>query len=115
TCHRENGVSHSKTRNRPGKEKRPDGPFLALPSIVLKSPQWALLSSDAVKMLLDLLAQYNTVNNGDLSSHWKGMRLRGWRSKDRSSKALIELERRGWIVRTRQGGSHRPTLWGCTV
>jgi hypothetical protein len=97
------------------RDKRPEGSFLALPHRVLRSAQWAALSSDAVKALMDLLGQYTAHNNGDLAAGWTLMHGLGWRSRDRMYRALRELEGRGWIVRTRQGGSHLPTLYGVTI
>jgi len=97
------------------RDKRPDGAFVPFPSVVLGSTQLAALPADACKALLDLLAQYRLGNNGDLSSAWSLMQARGWRSKDRLQRALAALENAGFIVRTRQGGAHRPTLWGVTI
>jgi len=108
-------VTKKAKRYRDAKDKRPEGGFLALPYIALRSAQWGMLSPLATKLLMDLLAQYNTNNNGDLSAAWTIMRGRGWKSKDSLYKALHELEARGWIQRTRQGGRHVATLLGITV
>lgn len=79
-----------------------------------QSEQYAKLSPRAVKLLVDLMTQYRGVNNGDLTTAWTIMLRYGWRSKDILSRATAELERRGWIIRTRQGGRHAPTLWALT-
>jgi hypothetical protein len=100
---------------RDGKAKRPPGAFVALPHIALRSEQWAALPPFAVKLLVDLLAQYDGNNNGDLTAAWTVMRTRRWRSQDSLHKALRELESRGWIQRTRQGGRHVATLWALTM
>jgi hypothetical protein len=71
--------------------KRDPGGFVALPNIVIRSHQIARLSAHAVKLLFDLLAQYNGGNNGDLCATWTLMQPRGWKSRDTLGKALKEL------------------------
>lgn len=96
------------------KGRRDSGSFAAIPHDILDSPEWAKLSAYAVKALLDLFAQYRGTNNGDLSATWSQMQRCGWRSKDTLYRALQELLVKGWIVKTRQGGIHKPTLYGVT-
>jgi hypothetical protein len=79
-----------------------------------QSEQYAKLSFRAKALLIDLLAQYRGVNNGDLTTAWSVMQRAGWRSKDLLAKATRELEDRGWILKTRQGDIHGPTLWALT-
>ena len=79
-----------------------------------QSPQYAKLSPRAVKLLVDLLCQYRGANNGDLTTAWTVMQERGWRSKALLYKARQELEARGWILRTRQGGINAATLYAVT-
>jgi hypothetical protein len=55
--------------------------FVALPYSVLNSPLFIALSSYAVKLLIDVAAQYRGDNNGDLCIAWKLMKPRGWRSE----------------------------------
>ena len=77
------------------RDKRPRGNFLPLPHLATMSGQWASLSSDSVRLLIDLLAEYPTrKRNGDLSAAWTLMKPRGWRSKRRLAAALRELEAR---------------------
>lgn len=80
-----------------------------------QSPQYAKLTPRAVKLLVDLMAQYRGTNNGDLTTAWSVMRERGWSSKSLLYAAQDELEARGWLVRMRQGilerGKHTATLW----
>lgn len=94
--------------------KRPPGGFVAMPYVVLRSAQFAALRPSAVKLLMDLLAQYRGHNNGDLCATWSLMHERGWRSRDTLGKALHELTERNWIQQTRQGGMHQPSLYGVT-
>lgn len=94
--------------------RKESGPFLALPRSLLDSPEYAALSAYAVKLLCDLGAQLRGHNNGDLCAAWSLMRARGWKSRDTLDRAKLELEEAGVIVRTRQGGKHKPTLYALT-
>jgi hypothetical protein len=96
------------------KEKRGGGMYVPLPFDVLRSPALTALSAHALKLLLDLLAQYNLRNNGDLTAAWTVMCKRGWRSRDTLFKAVTELEAQGWIMKTRQGGRKRCNLYAVT-
>jgi hypothetical protein len=92
--------------------------FSKLVHVYFQSPQYAKLSPLAVKLLVDLTAQYRGTNNGDLTTAWSVLKAVGWRSKALLYKAQQELEQRGWIVKTRQGvlerGKHTATLWALT-
>lgn len=85
---------------------------------IFQSEQYGRLSHRAVKLLVDLLAQYRGVNNGDLTTAWSVMQRVGWRSKCLLRQAQQELEARGWIIKTRQGmmvkGKHTASLWALT-
>jgi hypothetical protein len=72
------------------------------------------LSSYEVKLLMDLYAQYNGRNNGDFHCTWSLMEKRGWHSEDTLHRALKGLIGRGWIIRSRQGGKHRCSLYAVT-
>jgi hypothetical protein len=94
--------------------KHGGGSFFAIPRVMVKSDSFARLSPHALKLLFDLLASYTGFNNGDLSAAWKLMERRGWRSRDTLGKALHQLLDGGWIVKTRQGGLHRCSLYAVT-
>jgi hypothetical protein len=98
------------------KGRRSRGQFLALSHAYLESPQYAALSSRALKALIDIAGQYNGRNNGDLTAAWSVMRVRGWTSKDQLAKSVRELLDRGWVMLTRKGGRDRstPTLYAVT-
>ena len=106
-------------RKRQGKsdwsDKRPPGLFVPLSHIVIRSTPFAMLSAHGVKLLVDILAQYDSRNNGDLTATWTFMERRGWRSRDTLRNALKELLERRWIQQTRQGGRNRPSLYGVTI
>lgn len=91
------------------------GAFTPLPRVCLQSKSFARLSPHGLKLLFDLMAQYKGFNNGDLSAAWKLMEERGWRSRDTLGKALTELLTGGWIIKTRQGGMHRCSLFALTL
>jgi len=78
------------------------------------SPEYAALSSRAVKALVDIYCQFRGSNNGDLCAAWSIMSRRGWTSKDQLAKSVRELLDRGWIEITRQGGRRIPTLYAVT-
>ena len=94
--------------------KRESGGFVALPYSVLRSKSYAMLSAYAVKLLNDLLAQYNGKNNGDLAIAFSMMRQRGWRSKTTLWRAINELTEKKWVEKTRQGGKNNPNLYAVT-
>jgi hypothetical protein len=107
------------TRKASKKWKRGGGSsFSKLVHAYFQSPQYARLSFRARALLVDLMAQYRGINNGDLTTAWSAMRERGWSSKSLLAAAQKELEERGWIVKMRQGvlerGKHTATLWALT-
>lgn len=101
------------------KGRRASGPFAAVPLAVLDHPNYIALTAKAVKLLNDMLAQMRfkgdgTGNNGDISLAWSIMTKRGWKSKQTLANARAELEARGFIKQTRQGGRHRCSLYAIT-
>jgi len=90
------------------------GSFLSIPHQVLKSDAFSSLNAISVKLLIDLAAQYRGTNNGDLCCAWTLMKVRGWKSRDTLCKALRELERSGFILKTRQGGRNKASLYAIT-
>lgn len=97
------------------KSKRNGPSFVQLPHYVLQSQAWTRLSGWQTKWLLDLMAQYNGRNNGDLSMPWSYLNKRGWASRDTASRARIKLLEVGWIVITRKGWKKIPTLYAVTL
>jgi len=86
------------------KGRRSGKPFLRLPRDVIASQEFADLSGNAVKLLVNLGAQYRGNNNGDLTTAWSIMKKCGWKSKDTLYTAIYEVEEYGFIIRTKQGG-----------
>ena len=73
-----------------------------------RSPLFAALSPWSIKLLVDLIAQYNGRNNGDLQAAFSLMQPRGWNSETTLTKAKKELLAAGFIVEMRKG--RRPNL-----
>ena len=82
---------------------------------VITSEQYANLSYKAIKLLIDVLEQYNGNNNGDLCITMSVMKKKGWRSSGTLHSAKNELRDKGWIVLTRQGGRHKCSLFAVTM
>ena len=105
----------SKARRRLAtKGRQTTGQFLMIPKFVLEHPAFKTLSPRASKLYLDIGAQYRGHNNGDLSATLKMMSDRGWNSSDQLNKAKRELEQRGLILLTRQGGRNCCNLYALT-
>lgn len=103
--------------NRKGKVKCKwgGGEFNALPRRFTRSEVLRNLSPYACKLFLDLEAQYNGFNNGDLSISWKIMQGRRWRSKATLERKTRELLDVGVITRTRQGHRRQCHLYAITL
>jgi len=96
------------------KGRRESGRFIALPYSVLQHQSYISLSPRAVKLLLDFCSFYNGKNNGDFTTAWTVIEKRGWKSRDQVFKAQQELETKGFIIRTRQGGRNLCNLFAIT-
>lgn len=85
------------------KGRRDAGRYAGLPHTVMEHPDYVLLSGNAVRLLVELIKQFNGYNNGDLSAAFSTMRGRGvTRSKTTLAKLLRELERADFITCTRR-------------
>lgn len=103
-------------RNNYSKAKgRSNGRYVRLPNHWLEHPCYTALSNSARALLIDLLVQYNGFNNGDLCLAFKTMKPRGWKSEATLVKARYELEAKGWLIVTRQGGNNNPNLYAVTM
>ena len=104
-------VAHSRVKQ---KGRQAFGSYVAMPKRILESEEYACLKAFEVKLLMDLYAQHNGRNNGDYCCTWTLMRKRGWRSEDTLNRALTGLLYTGFIIRTRQGGKHKCSLFAVT-
>lgn len=89
----------AKKTNRFGKSKAP--PFAMLQKAMIQSPGYRSLSFVARVVLIELLAQYNGANNGDLSATRTMARDWGIGSDNTLRQAIKDLESGGWIIQTR--------------
>lgn len=96
------------------KGRREFGSFILLPKDILESEEYAALTAYEIKLLLDLFVQYNGRNNGDFHCAWSLMQKRGWHSQDTLNRALRGLIEKGFVMKTRQGGKHRCSLYAVT-
>ena len=96
------------------KGRRQTGNFLMVPERVIRSENYRRLSMKAKALLLDMGAQYNGHNNGDLCAAWSVMKKLGWKSKDTLHNARVELLHFNMTELTRQGGLHGPSLYAYT-
>lgn len=85
--------------------------FVMLRKDIINSEQYARLSHKAVKLLVDVLEQYNGGNNGDLCITMSVMKKKGWISSGTLHAAKDELVNKGWLELTRQGGRHKCSLY----
>lgn len=88
--------------------------FVPWPIHIATSPEYARLSAHEVKLLIDLYSQSRKANNGDFCASWSYMKARGWKSRETLNKCLSGLLEKGFIVKTRQGGKNKCSLYGVT-
>lgn len=100
-----------RSNKRRGKSK----PFVMLDKSILRSKEFSDLSFKAVKLLLDVMEQYNGNNNGDMCVTMKVARDRGWKSPGTLHAAKNELVEKGWLELTRQGGRHKCSLFAVSL
>lgn len=80
-----------------------------LPHAVMNHPAYMNLSGSALRLLLEMIRQYNGYsNNGNLAAAWEIMRKRGFKSKATLAKALKELLDSDFLIRTREGRFQNP-------
>ena len=77
--------------------------FAGIPRMVMECPDYINLSSNAIRLLVELACSFKGGNNGDLCPAWTLMKERGFRSKATLTKAIKELVAAEMIMLTRQG------------
>lgn len=89
--------------------------YFAFPAYITKSPNFFKMSGSAMKVLMFICHQFRGGNNGDLSATLKMCKPLGVvTSQETLTKALMELEYYGFIVKTRQGGKNFCSLYAIT-
>ena len=84
--------------------------------MLLYCEEWKRLSPSAKLVYIHLKAKHNGSNNGEICLHYSELKtVRGLSSPSTVSNAFKELEKEGWIKRTRYGGLYRnPNKYGMT-
>ena len=77
--------------------------FAGIPRMVMECPDYINLSSNAIRLLVELAYSYKGGNNGDLCPAWTFMKERGFRSKATLTRVIKELVAAEMIMLTRQG------------
>lgn len=85
--------------------------FVALPKAVLTGAEWCNLPSGAMKLAVDLAAQYTGKNNGRLTPAFEAMQRHGWVSKGTLIRAKTALLEAPFVVLTRKGHAPRTAEW----
>lgn len=82
--------------------------FVAIPRKTLKMTEWKELSAAAKLFYIHLKAKYNGHNNGDICIYYSELHgIKGISSNSTISRAIRELEEKGWIIKTMLGGLMR--------
>jgi hypothetical protein len=82
--------------------------FVMLPRKMLECKEWKELSASAKLFYIHLKRKFNGLNNTQIRLHYSELYgIRGISSDSTISKAIQELENKGWITRTKKGGLYR--------
>lgn len=103
----------ARTGNKKQRNKITD-PFVPLFYHVIRNPKYHQLKATSKALLVDIYAQYQGFNNGDLSCSWGIMKECGWKSKETLYSALKELLDNKFIELTRQGNFYKCSLYAVT-
>lgn len=90
------------------------GGFIQIPKPIMNSIGYSKLSPQSVKLMLDLLIQYNGENNGDLCAPFSLMKKKNWKSKGTLNRAIKELLNSDFIEVSRMGGRNKCSLYAFT-
>lgn len=107
--------------NAKGRSKR-SPPFVMLPHYVLKSAAYCSLKPGPVSLLVQIVLRYNGSNNGQIGfGRRDACKAINVSDKDTVAKYFRELEEKGLVKATKQGGfnmkdpsSRRATEWAIT-
>ncbi len=109
---RSKGIPERKRQKHTGRGK--DHSFLRLPHFLLDSEEFAALSGNAIKLLLDAAKEFKGANNGNINLAWSRLASRGWVSQGTAHRAKHELLEQGFLRCTRHGGKNRCSLYALT-
>jgi hypothetical protein len=88
--------------------------FTSIPHQLTDTRKYRSLTGNAKALLLDISSQFRGKNNGDLCATFSVMKSMGWKSASTLYYSKKELLEAGFIMVTRQGGRHCPTLFAIT-
>lgn len=92
----------ARTRAR-AKGRRDFGRYFSVPHMVILSDAFRSMTANSQKLWLNLMMQYNGYNNGKIAAVHSQLQNYGWAPKS-LERSLRELENKGFIEKTRQGG-----------
>jgi hypothetical protein len=96
-------------RTRAKAKGRGDKPrFAGIPHHVMRHADYIGLSGSGLRLLLEMVLQYNGKNNGNLHAAWSLLKGRGFNSQTTLNKALAELLEKRFLVKTREGWFSNP-------
>lgn len=98
--------------------RRLSGDYSSIPDALFKSDAYKSLRSQARDILMFIIFQYNGDNNGDLTCTYEGGVLRSWNisiGKRHFQECLKELIDKGLIIKTTQGGRHKPSRFALAI
>jgi hypothetical protein len=90
------------------------GQYVGIARDALSSSRFMQLRPGSVKLLLDMLADWNGFNNGNLGASITTLKGRGWRSTSTLAICLEELLNAGFIARTIMPGRRRQAFFAVT-
>ena len=83
----------------PGKpHKRHRGQYIGLPYLMLKHPSFQALSSDAVRVLLQMHLGFHGINNGQIGFSVRQAQSCLKSGSERAKRAIDQLQEHGFIV-----------------
>lgn len=104
--------------NKTGRSRRGDR-FVCLYHWMLKSPAWRSLTPQAVAIYVFLAQRYNGSNNGEISASAREIAQRCHVSKDTVTRALRELQEKGFVKISQKGSfdwkQRHATTWTLTA
>lgn len=92
-----------------GKRDFYNQPFVPLgKEMLFKCEEWKEFSPAARDIYIMLKAKYNRKNNGEIRLHYSELKkIKGLRNQRTISRGFKELEEKGWITRSKEGGLYR--------
>jgi hypothetical protein len=100
--------SKARRAMKPRKGKERSKSFVMLPRDMLYRQEWRKLSTAAKLYYIHLKAKYTGSNNGEIVLSYSELKgIKGLSSSGTISKAIKELEKKGWIRIRTLGGMYR--------